>query len=92
MCYYQPVMSRLLYWRACTNMHIGHVFVLKKSFPTTRSDKPYPTPPKYANEPEANALSLTPDYVYDEMPCTGSRVTAAINNTLVARHASSTTA
>ena len=34
----------------------------------------------------------TPDCVYEEMQCTSSRVTAAINNTLIARHASSTTA
>ena len=34
----------------------------------------------------------TPDNVYEEMQCTSSRVTAAINNTLIARHASSTTA
>ena len=55
----------------------------------TRSDKPYPTPPRSAYALETNALSLTPDYVYEEMQCTSSRVTAAINNILVALHASS---
>ena len=39
-----------------------------------------------------NALSLTPDYVYKEMQCTSSHATAAINNILVASHASFTTA
>ena len=34
----------------------------------------------------------TTEYAYEEMQCTSSRVTAAINNILVARHASSTTA
>ena len=58
----------------------------------TRSGKPYPTPPRRANALETNALSLTPDCVYEEMQCTSSRVTAVISNTLVARHASSTTA
>ena len=57
-----------------------------------RSGKPYPTPPRSANALETNALSLAPDCVYDEMQCTSSRLTAAISNTLVARHASSTTA
>ena len=33
----------------------------------TRSDKPYPTPPRSANAPETNAPSLTPDCVYEEM-------------------------
>ena len=50
----------------------------------TRSDKPYHTPPRSANAPETNALSLTPEYVYEEMQCTSSRATATINNTLVA--------
>ena len=58
----------------------------------TRSDKPYPTPPRGANAQETNALSLTPDCVYDEMQYTSLRVTDANNNTLVARRASSTTA
>ena len=49
----------------------------------TRSDKPYPTPPRGANTLETNALSLTPDCVYEEMQCTSSRVTAAISNTLL---------
>ena len=33
----------------------------------TSSDKPYPTPPRSANALETNALSLTPDCVYEEM-------------------------
>ena len=33
----------------------------------TRSGKPYPTPPRSANALETNALSLTPDCVYEEM-------------------------
>ena len=37
----------------------------------------------------ANAISLTRNYVYEEMPYTNSRATAAVNNTLVAPHASS---
>ena len=36
----------------------------------TRSDKPYPTPPRSANALETNAPSLTPDYVYEEMQWT----------------------
>ena len=55
----------------------------------TLSDKPYPTPPRSANVLETNALSLTPDCVYEEMQYTSSRVTTAVNNTLVAPHASS---
>ena len=35
---------------------------------------------------------LTTDCVHEEMQCTSSRVTVAISNLLVARHASSTTA
>ena len=58
----------------------------------SRSDKPYPTLPRSANALETNALSLTPDCVYEEMQCTSSRVTAAISNTFVVRHASSATA
>ena len=46
----------------------------------TCSDKPYPTPPRRANAPETNALSLILDFVYDEIQYTSSRVTAAINN------------
>ena len=57
----------------------------------TQSERLYPTSPKYANAPGTSAPSLTPDFVYEEMQYTGSRVTAAVNNTLVARHASSTT-
>ena len=49
----------------------------------TRSEKPFPTPPRSANALETNALSLTPDCVYEEMQCTSSRVTAAISNTLL---------
>ena len=49
----------------------------------TRSEKPYPTPPRSANALETNALSLTPDCVYEEMQCTSSSVTAAISNTLL---------
>ena len=58
----------------------------------TFSNKPYPTPPRNANALETNALSLTPDYAYEEMQYTSSRVTAAVNNILVALHASSTIA
>ena len=47
------------------------------------------TPPRSANALETNALSLTPDYLHEEMQYTSSRVTAAVNNTLVAPHASS---
>ena len=47
------------------------------------------SPPRSANALETNALSLTPDYVYEEMQYTSSRVTTAANNTLVAPHASS---
>ena len=73
------------------------IFLEKKisqyALPTnpTRSDKPYPTPPRNANAPETNALSLTSYCVYEEMQCTSSSVTAAISIILVARHASSTT-
>ena len=49
----------------------------------TRSEKPYPTPPRSANALKTNALSLTPDCVYEEMQCTSSSVTAAISNTLL---------
>ena len=58
----------------------------------TRSDKRYPTPPRSANALETNALFLTPDCVYEEMQCTSSLVTAAINTILGAQHASSMTA
>ena len=58
----------------------------------TLSDEPYPSPPRSANALQTNALSLTLGCVNEEMQCTSSRVTAAISNTLVARHASSTTA
>ena len=61
-------------------------------FHTLRPGKPYPTPPRGANALETNALSPTPDYVYEEMQCTSSRVIAAVNNILVALHASSTIA
>ena len=67
------------------------MFLEKKTFrylPTnpTLSDEPYPTLPRSANALETNALSLTPDCVYEEMQCTSSRVTAAISYTLMARH------
>ena len=57
----------------------------------TLSGKPYRTPSRSANALETNALSLTPDCVYEEMQCSSSRVTAAISNTSVARHTSSMT-
>ena len=50
----------------------------------TLSEKPYPTPPRKWS---ANALET--NYAYEEMQCTSSSVTTAINNVLVALHASS---
>ena len=58
----------------------------------TLSGKPYPPPPLNTNALEITALSPTLDYFYEEMQCTSSRVTAAVNNILVALHASSTIA
>ena len=74
------------------NHRITNIF-RKKNIPVriaptnpTRSGKPYPTPTRSTNALVTNALSLTPDCVYEEMQCTSSRVTAAISNTLVSRH------
>ena len=74
--------------RSCTfltNSITGSLTFLKKktslySLPTNPilSDEPYPTPPRSANTLETNALSLTPECVYEEMQCTSSRVTAVI--------------
>ncbi|XP_074619602.1 uncharacterized protein LOC141878528 [Acropora palmata] len=55
----------------------------------TRSEKPYPTPPRSANLLGTNAPFLTPNYAHEEMKCTSLRVAGAINNTLVSLHASS---
>ena len=66
--------------------------IAHKSYTLRRALSHNPTPPRRANALETNALSLTTDCVYEEMQCTSSRVTAAISNTLIARHASPTTA
>ena len=60
------------------NRRITNIF-RKENIPVRVAHKPYPTPLWSANAPEANVLSLTPDCVYEEMQCTSSRVTAAIN-------------
>ena len=53
----------------------------------TRSEKPYPTPPRSANL--LGVKCLTPNYAYEEMKCTSLPVASAINNILVSLHASS---
>ena len=89
-----PLMARAFGARNLPRLVLKSGYGTEYALPTspTRSDKPYPTPPRSANAPETNAPSLTPDCVYEEMQSTSSRATAAINNTLVGQHASSMTA
>ena len=55
-------------------------YVLPTNPTRSRSEKPYPTPPRSANALETNAPSLTPNYAYEEMKCTSSRACSRWNH------------